>query len=128
MFTIEQLNDLHDRLGTMETFPQYVRALKSAGVERYDSYVVDGHSDYFCRDSYMVKSPAVHEKLTVADTSNREVFLEHLSLHNQHKTSYLEMSRGLAESGIEKWTVDTNRMTMTFYDKAANEMLVEAIE
>jgi hypothetical protein len=36
------------------------------------------------------------------------------------------MSRGLAESGIEKWTVDTNRMTVTFYDKAGNEILIEA--
>ena len=128
MFTIEQLNDLHDRLGTMETFSQYVRALKSAGVETYDSFLVDGHSEYFGRDGYTVKSPAVHQKLTVADTSNREAFLKHVHLHNQHRTSYLEMSRGSAESGIEKWTVDTNRMTMTFYDKAGNEMLVEAIE
>ena len=38
------------------------------------------------------------------------------------------MSKGLAESGIEKWTVDTSRMTMTFYDKAGNEMLVETIK
>jgi uncharacterized protein YbcV (DUF1398 family) len=128
MFTIEQINDLHDRLGTMETFPQYVRALKSAGVQRYDSYLVDGHSEYFGAEGYTVKSLAVHAQLTVADTSNRQEFLEHLKLHNQHKTSYLEMSQGLAESGIEKWTVDTNRMTMTFYDKAGNEMLVEAIE
>jgi uncharacterized protein YbcV (DUF1398 family) len=37
------------------------------------------------------------------------------------------MSRGLAESGIEKWTVDTGRMTMTFYDKVGIEMLVEQI-
>jgi uncharacterized protein YbcV (DUF1398 family) len=128
MFTIEQINDLHDRLGTMETFSQYVRALKSTGVERYDSYLVDGHSEYFGTDGYTVKSPPVHEKLTVAETSNREAFLRHLNLHDQHKTSYLEMSKGLAESGVEKWTVDTNRMTMTFYDKAGNEMLVEAIE
>ena len=40
---------------------------------------------------------------------------------------HLEMSRGLEESGIEKWTVDTGRMTMTFYDKAGREMLVEQI-
>ncbi len=33
----------------------------------------------------------------------------------------------LAQSGIEKWTVDTRRMTMTFYDKAGREMLVEQI-
>lgn len=128
MFTIEKINDLHDRLGTMETFPQYVRALKSAGVETYDSYLVDGHSEYSGRAGFTVKSPAVHEKLTVADTSNREEFLEHLNLHNQHKASYLEMSEGLAKSGIEKWAVDTNRMTMTFYDKTGKEVLVEALE
>jgi hypothetical protein len=29
------------------------------------------------------------------------------------------MSRGLAQSGIEKWTVDTGRMTMTFHDRPA---------
>jgi Protein of unknown function (DUF1398) len=32
------------------------------------------------------------------------------------------MSRGLAQSGIEKWRVDTARMTMTFYDKSGSEM------
>jgi uncharacterized protein YbcV (DUF1398 family) len=37
------------------------------------------------------------------------------------------MSKGLAESGIEKWTVDMGSMTMTFYDKAGIEMLVEQI-
>jgi uncharacterized protein YbcV (DUF1398 family) len=37
------------------------------------------------------------------------------------------MSRGLAQTGIEKWTVDEGRMTMTFYDKAGSEMLVEQI-
>jgi uncharacterized protein YbcV (DUF1398 family) len=31
------------------------------------------------------------------------------------------------QSGIQIWTVDTQRMTMTFYDKAGNEMLVEQI-
>ncbi len=37
------------------------------------------------------------------------------------------MSRGLAESGIEKWTVDTDAMTMTFCDRAGNDLLVEQI-
>jgi uncharacterized protein YbcV (DUF1398 family) len=35
--------------------------------------------------------------------------------------------QGLAESGIEKWTVDMGRMTMTFYDKAGIEIAVEQI-
>jgi uncharacterized protein YbcV (DUF1398 family) len=128
MFTIQQINDLHDRLGNMETFAQYVQALNSLGVQTYESYLTDGHSEYFGIDGYTVASPAAHEKLSIADTSSREEFLEHLNLHGQHQTTYLEMSKGLAESGVEKWTVDTKRMTITYYDKAGNEMLIEAID
>jgi len=47
MFTIERINDLHARLGSARTLPEYVLALKGLGVERYDSYVADGHSEYF---------------------------------------------------------------------------------
>lgn len=47
---------------------------------------------------------------------------------HQRETTYLEMSRGLAQSGIEKWTVDTGRRTMTFYDKAGRETLVGEIQ
>jgi uncharacterized protein YbcV (DUF1398 family) len=34
----------------------------------------------------------------------------------------------MAQSGIEKWTVDTGSMTLTFHDKAGREMLVEQIK
>jgi len=37
MFSIEQINDLHARLGSARTLPEYVLALKGLGVERYDS-------------------------------------------------------------------------------------------
>ena len=47
MFTLEQINDIHDRLGNAETLPQYLEALKNIGVVKYDSYIVDGHSEYF---------------------------------------------------------------------------------
>jgi uncharacterized protein YbcV (DUF1398 family) len=57
----------------------------------------------------------------------RETFLQHLHRHERRETTYLEMSRGLAQSGIEKWTVDTGSMTMTFCDIAGREMLVEHI-
>jgi uncharacterized protein YbcV (DUF1398 family) len=38
------------------------------------------------------------------------------------------MSRGLALSGIEKWTFDTNKKTIAYYDKGGNEILVERIK
>jgi uncharacterized protein YbcV (DUF1398 family) len=127
MFTIEQINDLHDRLGSARTFAEYVRALKALGVERCDSYLADGHSEYFGQGGHKIVSPPVHEVLLVAATGQREMFLEQLGRHERRETTYLEMSRGLAQSGIEKWTVDTGRMTMTFHDKAGREMLVEQI-
>jgi uncharacterized protein YbcV (DUF1398 family) len=127
MFTIEQINDIHDRLGSAKTLEEYVRALKALGVERYDSYLADGHSEYFGQGGHTVVSPPVHEVLPVAATGQRETFLQHLDRHERRETTYLEMSRGLAQSGIEKWTVDTGRMTMTFYDKAGTEMLFEQI-
>ncbi len=128
MFTIEQINALHARLGSAETLPEYVLALKALGVERYDSYLADGHSEYFGKGGHGVVSPPVHEVLPVAETGHRETFPQHLRRHERGETTYLEMSRGLAQSGIEKWTVDTSRMTMTFYDKARREMLIEQIK
>jgi uncharacterized protein YbcV (DUF1398 family) len=127
MFTIDKINDLHARLGRAKTLPEYVRTLRALGVERYDSYLADGHSEYFGQDGQKIVSPAVHEALAVAETGQREMLLQHLHRHEQRQTTYLEMSMGLAQSGIEKWTVDTGRMTMTFYDKAGGEMLVEQI-
>ncbi len=127
MFTIDQINDVHARLGSAKRFPEYVRALRALGVELSDSFLADGHSEYFGQGGHRIVSPPVHEVLPVAETGQREAFLQHLGRHERRETTYLEMSRGLAQSGIEKWTVDTGRMTMTFYDKAGREMLVEHI-
>ena len=90
--------------------------------------LADGHSEYFGKGDHKVVSPPVHEKLSMAETSNRESFLKHVNLHDQGKTNYLEMSTGLADSGIAKWTFDTNKMTIAYYDKNGNEILVETIK
>jgi hypothetical protein len=94
MFTIEEINDLHARLGSARTLPEYVRALKALGVERYDSYLADGHSEYFGQGGFRVVSPPVHEVLPVAETGQGETFLQHLRQHERRETTYFEMSRG----------------------------------
>ena len=127
MFTIEQTNDLHARLGSARTLPDYVQALKALGVERYDSYLADGHSEYFGTAATGSSPHRCARCFPSLKSAQRETFLQHLRRHERHQTTYLEMSRGLAQSGIEKWTVDTGRMTMTFSDKAGREMLVEQI-
>lgn len=127
MFTLGQINEIHDRFGRSDTLPQYLQALKAIGVRKYDSFIFDGHSEYFGDNGHKVISPPVHETLAVAETSNQHEFLEHLELHNHRKTSYMEMSRGLADSGIEKWTFNTSDMTITYYDRAGNQMATKAI-
>ena len=127
MFTIEQIDALHGRLGSAEILADYVRALAAIGVVRYDSFVSDGHSEFVGHDAHRVVSPAVHGELTVAESCDRAAFLDHLKLHERGEWSYLEMSRGLADSGIERWTVDTAAMTMTFYDRFGADVFVEQI-
>ncbi|HEY0752701.1 MAG TPA: DUF1398 family protein [Ktedonobacteraceae bacterium] len=128
MFTLEQLNEIHNQLGTMQGFSQYVRALQASGVEKYASYLADGHTEFFGKDGYKVVSPSVHDILTISDVSDSAKAQEHLELHNQGKTSYLEMSKGLADSGVEKWSVDTHNMTFACYDKQGNELLMEKVD
>ena len=127
MFTLEQIDDIHDRFGRQDTLVQYLRALNAIGVERSDSFMVDGHSEYFGKGSETVVTPPTHAVLTIAGTSSRDGLVEHLGLHSQGKTSYVEMSKGLAESGVEKWSFDTGALTIAYYDKAGNELLVEAV-
>ena len=127
MFTIEQIDELHDRLGRAETLVDYVGSLAALGVVRYDSFVSDGHSEYVGLDAERVVSPPAHETLTVAEDSDRQAFVDHLKRHERGETGYLEMSKGLADSGVQKWTVDTHAMTMTFYDRTGVALLVEKI-
>ncbi len=127
MFTIEQIEELHRGLGNADTMAEYVRSLAALGIARYESFVSDGHSEYIGRDARRVTSHAVHDLLTVADDSDRDGLLDHLRLHERGDTSYLEMSKGMADSGIERWTVDTDAMTMTFYDRSDVALLVEQI-
>jgi uncharacterized protein YbcV (DUF1398 family) len=126
MFTLEQINEIHDRVGNEDTLALYLQELREIGVDRCDSYITDGHSEYFGKDGYKLVSPPAHEKLVVAETSNRETFLQHMNLAEQGKTSYLEMSRGLADSGVGKWTFDTQEMTLTYFGKDGSAMLVES--
>ncbi|HSW75147.1 MAG TPA: DUF1398 family protein [Candidatus Saccharimonadales bacterium] len=127
MFTLKQIDEIHERLGSRESLVQYLQALKAIGVDTYDSFISDGHSEYFSADGRILVSKPVHELFTVAERSDQSQFMHYLSLSSSHKINYLEMSKGFADSGIEKWTFDTNNMTLTYKDMAGNTILTEQI-
>jgi uncharacterized protein YbcV (DUF1398 family) len=128
LFTIEQINDVHERLGNMESLPDYLGALAALGVDRFDSYLCDGHTEYFSSDGQRIVSEAAHELLTIADITDRQEVAEHLARHERGETDYVEMSTGLAASGVQKWTMDTHDLTVTYLDNEGNALLVEALQ
>jgi uncharacterized protein YbcV (DUF1398 family) len=128
MFTLEQITDIHDREGGRETLASYLQALRGIGVETYSSYVTDGHSEYFGVAGHQLIGPAFHESFDIADTCDRSRFLQYMQQVEQGGVGYVEMSKALADLGIEKWEFDTERSTITYFDKAGNVLLAEKVD
>jgi uncharacterized protein YbcV (DUF1398 family) len=128
VFTLAEIEELHARLGTATQLADYLRALAEIGVVRFESFLVDGHSEFFGNDGHRVVSAAHHEELAVAEVSDRDAFLEHLRRHAAGETTYVEMSAGLADSGVEKWVADTTALSMTYIDRAGRVLLVEDVQ
>jgi hypothetical protein len=64
MFTLDQINDIPVRLGKQTILLEYLLALKVIGVDKYDSFITAGHSEYFGKNNQKVVSPPVHKRLT----------------------------------------------------------------
>lgn len=127
MFTVEQIKAAHSKVKSGADFPSYIKAIKSFGVTHYESYVTDGHTDYHAGNNHTATVPAKYAPITIADIAQTEKFKAELFAHQQGKTDYLTFIKMCAETGIEKWEICMDKMTCTYYDKAGNEVLVEAI-
>ena len=127
LFTVEQIKAAHSKVRSGADFPAYIQDIKEIGVTFYETFVKDGHTDYYGANDYRTTSPAKYELLTIAETSNSEQFKADLKAHQQGKTDYLTFIGMCATFGIAKWAVCMNKMTCTYYDKAGNEILVEQI-
>jgi uncharacterized protein YbcV (DUF1398 family) len=68
---MKEINQIHEKFGKAETLVQYLKALRLKGIIRQDSFIEDGHSEYYSEDGLVVASPPVHTVLKVADESDR---------------------------------------------------------
>lgn len=127
MFTVEQVKTAHVKVKSGADFPSYIKEIKKLGVTRYESYVTDGHIDYHGANNYTARVPKKYEILTIVDRPKTEEFKAELLAHQQGKTDYLTFIKMCAGTGIEKWIVNLDKMTCTYFDKAGNEILVEQI-
>lgn len=127
MFTIHQIKEAHSKVKSGADFPQYVQHIITLGVKKYESFVSDGHVLYYGSDDYRAQSDAKYPALDIADESDKVQFRKDLKEHQQGRTDYMTFCNVSAQSGAEKWVVDTDKMTCTYYDTAGNELLVETI-
>ena len=127
MFTIEEIKKAHSKVKSGAHFPAYIQDLKKLGVTSYETFVSDGHTDYYGANDYKTTSPAKYENLVVTDIPNKEQFKTDLNAHQNGKTDYPTFCNDTAKSGIEKWVVCIDEMTCIYFDKAGNKILVEEI-
>jgi uncharacterized protein YbcV (DUF1398 family) len=127
MFTVEQIKLAHSKVKSGADFPSYIREIKQMGVTAFETWVKDSHTEYFGADNYQTQSNPVYEELTIATPSDKEQFAEYLKIHQKGETDYHTFCRHCAETGIEKWVVNLDKMTCTYFDKSGKEILTEII-
>ena len=127
MFQLKEIKEAHSKVKSGADFPSYVQDLIKLGVKKYNTYVTDGHTLFFGSDNYQIESEPKYSELSVANISDKERFKHYLKSHQRGQTDYPTFCNHSAETGVEKWTVDMNQMTCTYYDKANTEMLEEQI-
>ena len=123
MFTLDQIKAVHSKVKSGDDFPQYIKDLIELGVTSYHTFVIDSHAEYFGKDGYHIQSDAKYSLLRVAEKSDSETFINRLKIHQQGQTDYMTFCNDSANNGVEKWIVNTERMTCTYYDKSGNTIL-----
>ncbi|WP_341835313.1 DUF1398 family protein [Chitinophaga pollutisoli] len=127
MFTIDQIEEAHGKVQSGADFPAYIRELAQLGVKRYETFVSDGHTDYYGPHDEKSDTHASHTPLEVAHTADVAGFNEALKVHQQGGTSYPEFLADCAKHGVEKWEVKVDEGTCTYYDKTGRVVLEESI-
>lgn len=127
MFTVEQIKEAHSKVQSGADFPVYIRALKALGLTSYDTFVADGHADYYGAAHDHVSSAPLYDRLLIAETADSEHFKADLKTHQEGGTDYFTFCQDAAKCGIAKWTIDFTQLTCTYSDQHGNTVVVEHI-
>jgi uncharacterized protein YbcV (DUF1398 family) len=127
MFIIDQIKEAHSRVRSGADFPAYIQELKALGVKAYETFVTDGHTVFRNSDGTTAQWDAKYAPLTIEAKGDKEQFAQDLLDHQQGKTDYPTFCKAAADLGIEKWQVDLEKMTCTYYNIEGAAILEEKI-
>lgn len=127
MFTIAQIKEAHSRVKSGADFPQYIQDLIQLGVQGYDTFVNDGHVEYFGADNFRAAATDTYDSISITPLANKERFIELLVMHQDGQTDYLTFCNHAARCGIARWSVNIIEMTCTYFDQSDAAVLIEKI-
>lgn len=127
MFQLSQIKQAYAKVKSGADFPAYVQELIQLGVIAYETFVTDGHTVFTGADSYTIQSEQKYSPINIAGKSDTKKFKQYLQMHQQGQTDYPAFCNHAAETGVEKWAVDMNAMTCTYYNLAGANMIEEKI-
>lgn len=127
MVTLADLDVVHERLGKADTLDAYCRALADLGVTGYDSHVVDGRTVFHVDAADDLVTPAHHDLVEVATRPDHAAVHSVLARAAAGELGYVEMSELLGAAGLERWSVDTRQLVMTYVDVLGEPVLVEQL-
>lgn len=127
MFTIDQILSAHSKVKSGADFPAYIQELIKLGVVSYETFVTDGHTDFYGSENFKTSTNAKYGPLVISDKTNMTEFKSDLKSHQQGKTNYPTFCEDCAKSGVYKWVVYMSKMTCSYLDKNDKLILVENI-
>lgn len=127
MFTLDQIYQTHSRVKSGADFPQYVQDLKAIGVIKYDTYVSDGRARFYGTGDFILDDKPKYPALEVNPVSSSEQLKHAIKIHQQGQTDYPTFCQQAAAAGVEKWTTDMYKMTVTYLDKDGHTLTVEPV-
>lgn len=127
MFTLEEIKSHHSKVKTGVDFPAYIQAIKKIGVISYETFVSDLHTNYYGAHEFKISKEAAGEIMVVSNETHPDKFKSELKLHQHGKTDFTSFRKTCCETGIEKWIMDLQKMTCTYFDKKGNVILEESV-
>jgi len=127
MFTLQQMKAAHAKVKTGADFPEYVKEIKSLGLNYYEFFVTDGRTIYHGADGFSINGDTIYPQKEIAIHASPDAVREIISEHQQSKSDFLTFCELVARAGVEKWVVDAQRMFCSYYDLEGNVMIEEAI-
>lgn len=127
MFTIDQILSAHSKVKSGVDFPVYIKDLIKLGVIGYETFVANGHTDFFGTENFKTSTNPKYGPLVISDKNDAAQFQLDLKSHQEGKTNYPTFCEDCAKSGVYKWVVNMSKMTCSYLDKNDKLILVENI-